>query len=63
MECDKCGGKFDTLYSKTKYNGNDDDSDCCSECYFLTHSEYFIDTEFEVIDDKIVATRVRSELQ
>ena len=63
MECNKCKMKFNELYSKTKYNGNEDDNDYCGDCYFFQHGEYFTDTEFEVIDEKIVATRVKSELQ
>lgn len=44
MNCEVCGKETDTLYSKTKYNQNQETRDMCLDCYEEIHEEEFYET-------------------
>ena len=63
LYCDRCENDFEFIYCKTLYNGNTDNNDYCGECFYLTFGEYFVDTEFRIVDEKNDATNVKGRRQ
>lgn len=60
LECQECKQRFETLYIKNKYNGNNDDRELCGACYSDVHHEWFNDdVEFEYTNGKNEVYRAR----
>lgn len=65
VECARCKEKFEEVFIKNKYNGNDDDNQYCKHCYIHVHGDWdwYGETEFEVREGKNEYYRARGTVQ